>query len=379
MASGTGRYNFCVPSEEQQRKACGWSILDRNRLFEPVPELFPCIPKPERGSWLFEHSELGQSFADYCKSGIRPVKSSDRIYLQPLGDFPAGASPNVDMLAAFSSIYFGVPVIVLPGVDMQRPASASASAKRWFTPVTAQTRTGAKKYRVQTRVKSRAVQYDINHIFAVLLDIKPKDAYCIMGITMTDLYPEESWNFVFGAADPAQGTGVFSFARDSPLFPDVGRRKLTSEEQSQMLKRSLHTLIHEILHLFKMDHCIYFSCILNGSNHQEESDTQPLHICPCDLRKLQHVTSFDVIERELKLEQAYAAMASALSILEPDVQAELALQLSRISRGLPLELPASPPPTIGMFAECLAWTRRRLAYLQSAPTSSSSDVCSDDV
>lgn len=34
---------------------------------------------------------------------------------------------------------------------------------------------------------------------------KPKDAFCIVGITMIDLYPKDSWNFVFGQASLSDG------------------------------------------------------------------------------------------------------------------------------------------------------------------------------
>ena len=35
-----------------------------------------------------------------------------------------------------------------------------------------------------------------------------------------------------------------------------------------------------------MRHCIAFRCLMNGSNHQEEKDRRPLHLCPVCLRKL---------------------------------------------------------------------------------------------
>jgi archaemetzincin len=35
-----------------------------------------------------------------------------------------------------------------------------------------------------------------------------------------------------------------------------------------------------------LKHCIAFRCLLNGSNHQEERDSRPLHPCPVCLRKL---------------------------------------------------------------------------------------------
>ena len=34
-----------------------------------------------------------------------------------------------------------------------------------------------------------------------MLNIKPRDAYCVIAVMMTDLYPKIEWNFVFGLAD----------------------------------------------------------------------------------------------------------------------------------------------------------------------------------
>jgi archaemetzincin len=35
-----------------------------------------------------------------------------------------------------------------------------------------------------------------------------------------------------------------------------------------------------------MHHCTAFRCLMNGSNHQQERDARPLHLCPVCLRKL---------------------------------------------------------------------------------------------
>jgi archaemetzincin len=40
---------------------------------------------------------------------------------------------------------------------------------------------------------------------------------------------------------------------------------------------------------------------MNGSNHLEESDARPMHLCPVDLRKLQQSIGFDVVERYRRL------------------------------------------------------------------------------
>jgi archaemetzincin len=54
-------------------------------------------------------------------------------------------------------------------------------------------------------------------------------------------------------------------------------------------------------HLLGIAHCVFYSCLMNGSNHLAESDARPLHPCPVDLRKLQHSIGFDVADRYRRL------------------------------------------------------------------------------
>jgi len=67
------------------------------------------------------------------------------------------------------------------------------------------------------------------------------------------------------------------------------------------LRRSCHILAHETAHMFGIQHCIWYHCVMNGSNHLDEFDAQPLHLCPVDLRKLQWSVGFDVRERYRRL------------------------------------------------------------------------------
>ena len=46
----------------------------------------------------------------------------------------------------------------------------------------------------------------------------PSDAFCILAVTMEDLYPDPTWNFVFGQASLTERIGVYSFARYDPAF-----------------------------------------------------------------------------------------------------------------------------------------------------------------
>jgi archaemetzincin len=44
---------------------------------------------------------------------------------------------------------------------------------------------------------------------------------------------------------------------------------------------------------------------MNGCNHLAELDSQPLHLCPICLKKLQNSTGFDYRERYKKLGEFY--------------------------------------------------------------------------
>ena len=128
----------------------------------------------------------------------------------------------------------------------------------------------------------------------------PADAFCVLAITMEDLYPEASWNFVFGQASLSDRVGVYSFARYDPAF--YGQSRAPGYE-TLLLRRSCKVLAHETSHMFGLTHCTFFNCLMNGSNHLAESDRRPLHLCPVCLRKLQWSIEFDVLARYTALEQ----------------------------------------------------------------------------
>uniref|UniRef100_F7FPH8 Archaemetzincin-2 n=1 Tax=Callithrix jacchus TaxID=9483 RepID=F7FPH8_CALJA len=162
----------------------------------------------------------------------------------------------------------------------------------------------------------------IGDILKFLKKKKPEDAFCIVGITMIDLYPRDSWNFVFGQASLTDGVGIFSFARYGSDFYSlrcegkVKKLKKTSssdysifdnyyipEITSVLLLRSCKTLTHEIGHIFGLRHCQWLACLMQGSNHLEEADRRPLNLCPICLRKLQCAIGFSIVERYKALVQ----------------------------------------------------------------------------
>jgi archaemetzincin len=117
-----------------------------------------------------------------------------------------------------------------------------------------------------------------------------------IGVTMEDIYSEPDDNFVYGCASMQDGVGIYSFARLDPLFPDVPENQPCREEEKVLvLKRAISIFIHEVTHLFGLEHCIYYLCLMNGTEHEKEMDKQPLYLCPICLRKL-----YSLFRREKK-------------------------------------------------------------------------------
>jgi archaemetzincin len=110
-----------------------------------------------------------------------------------------------------------------------------------------------------------------------VLGKKKRNALCLVGVIMVDLYPDKHWNSVFGEASPSEGVGVFSCVRYTETFniaweqavlsgggeqvvtdlPKWPEDPLSSDEGRLLLLRAFRTLAHEIGHLFRLDHCEY--------------------------------------------------------------------------------------------------------------------------
>src|SRR5207248_3227802 len=208
----------------------------------------------------------------------KPDANRGKLYLQPLGRFIPAQSPSLERLKAFASAFFAFSVDVLPPLDI---TAAAITTRR------------------NPHTHNR--QLLTTDILALLRQRLPRDAYALLGITMEDLYPDPSWNFVFGQASLRERVGAYSFARYDPRFYN----ERVADTERLLLRRSCKVLAHEMAHMFGIEHCIYFHCLMNGSNHLEESDARPMHLCPVDLRKLQESIGFDVVERYRRLLQFY--------------------------------------------------------------------------
>jgi archaemetzincin len=272
---------FEPPTPEVKRAAIGdlrGLPAALQRAFAPDSPEFESIPKPEPHDWLAVHEESGQTFDEFKASRPnRPTSVRRVIYLQPLGNFTSGDSPSIEKLREFAAAFFAMEAKALP--------RAAVNASQFTT---------------RHNPYTGNLQILTSDVLDFLKARLPPDAFCVVAITMEDLYPERSWNFVFGQASLRERVGVYSFARYDPAFYGGARG---GNNDALLLRRSSKVLAHETGHMFGLAHCTFFNCLMNGSNHLSESDRRPLHLCPVCLRKLQWSIGFDVLERYRALEK----------------------------------------------------------------------------
>ncbi|MGC4069388.1 MAG: archaemetzincin [Polyangiaceae bacterium] len=251
------------------------------REFEADREDFMPKRPPKSGDWMERFHETGLSFDEYVASGpTQRTAIRNVLVLQPLGDFDAAAREQLTELAKFTEVFFDTKVRLAHSVSLPRVGQ-----------------------RVRRGERGTFRQHDTRRILAMLVDsCLPEDAVCALGVTMENLYPEPSWNYVFGEASLEKRVGVYSLARYQARF--WGERETPASRRLAIL-RSFKVLAHETAHMFSLVHCRRYECLMNGSNSLEEMDRQTVEPCPVCLKMLQYNLRFDVRSRYLRLMSIY--------------------------------------------------------------------------
>uniref|UniRef100_A0A8D0E551 Archaelysin family metallopeptidase 1 n=1 Tax=Salvator merianae TaxID=96440 RepID=A0A8D0E551_SALMN len=273
-----------------------------SEAYNPRRTLFCSLFIRTAFDWLLSHPDAPEDFETFYYSLLRRKQRLYRkhIYLQPidLSEGPAGLSLLDSLRSCVESFFLGLRVKCLPSV----PVSSIHCHYRH-------------------NQDSDRVQLHTDGILNFLKNNKPMDALCVLGLTLVDLYPCETWSFTFSKFLPGQEVGVCSFARLSSDFPQVGcatlnpspwRQEGATDTAEQARKQNfLFTMLemlqcckvtcHEICHLIGLGNCRWLQCIMQGALSLDEVLLRPLEPCPICLRKLQHVVGFKLIERYKKL------------------------------------------------------------------------------
>lgn len=158
------------------------------------------MPTPESGDWLFSHKQKPQPYDAYKTPYINfltPEKKT--IYLLPFGKFNKDFMDKLVMFCA--AFYPNTLVKILPEQDLMKSIP-----------------------NIRKRKNVYGDQYICDDILAYMKTCVPDDAYCVMGITLQDIYPGPNWNYVYGWATYKARVGIFSFVRWDHDY-GIGERK----------------------------------------------------------------------------------------------------------------------------------------------------------
>jgi archaemetzincin len=240
-------------------QGAGYDVPSLERVIEKLAPLHPPLGAPQPGDWLAHHDEAGQSFAAYRRQ--RPTLPDERrhtLYVQPLGDLSPTHRRVIELTADYMGRFFNLPVKRQPDLPLAIiPPEARRVHPTWG----------------DAQILSTYVLDD------VLRPRLPQDAAAYLALTASDLWPGEGWNFVFGQASLRHRVGVWSIYRKGD--PTESEAAFTV-----VLRRTLHTAVHETGHMFSIQHCTAHPCVMCGSNSLDESDRRPLWLCPQCLAKI---------------------------------------------------------------------------------------------
>ncbi len=214
-------------------------------VFQKLVPLHQVKKAPGPYDWLATNDESGQTFAEYTASHpVMPDAKHPYIYIVLLGDFNAEQQKILQMTSRYVEAYFQTPV------KFSEPIPLSVVPPE------------ARRIHPQTGDPQILTSYVIENILKPRI---PKDAFCFIAFTSSDLWPGEGWNFVFGQASMEDRVGVWSIFRNGDSKKDF----------KMCLRRTIKTGTHEIGHMFGLTHCVYYECNMNGSNSRHESDQRP--------------------------------------------------------------------------------------------------------
>jgi len=251
------------------------------------PALFSPKPKPQQGEWMYSQHEPAQSFQEFVAAQpARPTVGRHTIYISQLGLMAPNDRARLAVLREYLETYYKLPVRFGPPVGLEGVTSRDRS------------------------MPGRPVR---QYLSAEILDktlppLLPKDGLCLLAVTMEDLYPQESWNYVFGQASLKARVGVYSLVR---FFPAFWGEQWSAAAEQKGLKRGLATLVHESGHMLGVRHCQMYECVMNGSISLAESDRRSVHLCPECLKKFRWNIGFDVAGLYEGLRKFYAAHGMA--------------------------------------------------------------------
>jgi archaemetzincin len=195
---------------------------------------------------------MGQTFDQYLVGHHQPMADGrSTLYVRPLGEFTPRQHLLLDDAADFLGRFYGLPVKLQDALPLDDVPDMARRAGVSELPADEQLLT---TYLLDQVLRPRV----------------PDDAVAVLGLTATDLWGGEPWNYLFGQASLSDRVGVWSIHR----FGDP------EDDYKTCLRRTIGTAVHETGHMFGFLHCLAYECGMNGSNNLAEKDRRPIEFCP---------------------------------------------------------------------------------------------------
>jgi len=344
--------------------------IDIPKLFQPK-QVTALSPPRDPQDWLATYVEEGDPFDDFVtnltsRSGsFRPHAGMNRkggIVLVPIitqqGSWPDTAPPLAELQRYLGAFFHGVSVTTPLSPAILNDSALSSTRMEWVPPDP--TAAPARWVTVRRHSKPKRLQVSSDSLLSCLTDLAydvdtddDSRPFCVVGVTVEDLFSTESDLFVAGFAAGRSHVAVLSLCRYHPhiqmspqhwwkygysprpksysyfeesqtniqLVDEVDARSnkrkrdlqlqiqppqlLTAASHRESLRRAVKLLSHEILHVYQMGHCVYKKCLMNGTGHLVEDFAAPSHLCGSDLRKLQFRLGFDAEARYRALAEVW--------------------------------------------------------------------------
>jgi len=264
-------------------------IRSQSRYFSHISENDLPLHAPQKGEWLFDHKEKGQTFEAYKKANpIKPTAGRSVIYLLPVGNFTTLQEKALRLTRDYVEIFFQQKAVLLTTIPDNT---------------------------VPRRQRGDNIQLLAPYVLDSLLkDKTPKDGIALMAISAKDLYPKEEWNYVFGLASYTKRVGVTSIYRLQNQTSDTAVFSLC-------LRRLINISSHELGHMMSIHHCTFAKCTMNGSNSLNETDGAPNRLCSECQQKLYWNFRYDNNRRLQQLNKFFQEnnLQKDLYTLKPDL------------------------------------------------------------
>lgn len=222
---------------------------------------------------LLEQDKIGQTFEMMVDTDAAncPKPRKKTIYILALGMWD-GQADLLKFLADFLRVFFCLEVRVV-----RKPL-----VRGWKRPNP--NTLNPREYDPDNVVYSSSIEGSLRALVS-----RMKDVFCVLGVTQHDLYMNRDVQEIFGIASTTKNYGLVSIARLLPGFPrSRSWKSLSGKTLLRFRTRLCRVVAHEMCHVFGMQHCPFWRCLVNATNSLESLDAIPTSLCPVCLKKLTH-------------------------------------------------------------------------------------------